>query len=316
MKKTLSLAAAILALSLSACSSIPDKPVTEPLETEELSKAMKSDSLFAEVYEYARFCTALMSETEKARYSEISYRRALDYARYIEDGEHWDKQRAKYEKEWEKQNDELGAEVDKEIERVRKSIDESGIYDKVSIELKDIKDKPVYFLFSSFSSTIGFSFEVVPLAGTINELDFAYGFVNPYNKKNEFEFLASKRITKREIADTAIIAGRDVSLETGTAPTKEELLKEMGFMVIPLEVVMGSDTVSIHARDIADNVLKCICINKAKFPKAYEHSRDLAMRELFPDKVMGRNKYVKEKEKEEKKQKDELCYEFFIIDLE
>lgn len=93
----------IVTFLLSSCSNISNKPVSEKMSTEELSKAIKSDTLFAEFYENIREEVEEMSDIKKATYSDVTYRRLFKYVKFLQYTTYWKPLSEKWEKEW--QND-------------------------------------------------------------------------------------------------------------------------------------------------------------------------------------------------------------------
>lgn len=93
----------IVTFLLSSCSNISNKPVSEKMSTEELSKAIKSDTLFAEFYENIRKEVEEMSDIKKATYSDVTYRRLFKYVKFLQYTTYWKPLSEKWEKEW--QND-------------------------------------------------------------------------------------------------------------------------------------------------------------------------------------------------------------------
>lgn len=65
--KRLSLLIFGLAMILSSCSNISDKPISEKLSTDELSKAIKSDTLFTDFYENIRKSVDEMDDIKKSK---------------------------------------------------------------------------------------------------------------------------------------------------------------------------------------------------------------------------------------------------------
>ena len=70
-----SIFAAVLVIIAASCSSIPNKSVFESLDTKELAKAIKSDELFERVYEDYSKAASCFNEIEKAKYSDITWRK-------------------------------------------------------------------------------------------------------------------------------------------------------------------------------------------------------------------------------------------------
>lgn len=89
-----------------SCNRLPNKPFYEPLTLDELSKAIKADSAFADFYEDLRDDRSIneMSDVQKAKYRKVTYARLYKYMNYAND---WERRREldsisslKWEKEY------------------------------------------------------------------------------------------------------------------------------------------------------------------------------------------------------------------------
>lgn len=313
MKKTSLIIAAAAAIAFASCSNIPDKPVTDELTAEEVKKAVQSDSLFADLYDFARFRSSFMQSAEIARFSGLTYRNALEYIHFTDDSAFWDKQREQMTAEWNAENAKALQKTDSVIESWRDSISATHISDYIRITPVAANEKPTYFLYASTYRKMALTFEVEALK-PIDELIFSYGFINNKAKDN-FDFVATEKMTG-DFREKRRIEGRNFVTTEYPLPDLDEFQTRLGLFILPETVVSGNDTVSINTAGIPINILKCLCINKVKFPAAYEKHRARAMQELFPDYAISENKYVKERIKDMKKAKDSLAYEFFLMDLE
>ena len=73
----------VISFLIASCNKISDKPVSEKLSTDELSKAIKSDTLFADFYEEIRKEVDDMSDIKKATYNDVTYRRLFQYVKFL-----------------------------------------------------------------------------------------------------------------------------------------------------------------------------------------------------------------------------------------
>lgn len=308
------LIAFIAAASLSACSNIPDKPVTEELTAKEVTAAVKSDSLFAKLYDIARFRSALMQSAEAARYKELSYKDALKYLHYIEDSAYWNKQKTEMTEEWNVRNKFYLGKTDSVINAYRKNISSTHISDYINIFPVSVTERRSYFLFSSKYRTMAFDFEISAPRENIKKLIFSYGFIDNIDKDN-FNFAATEFYDGRISNEKQKYSGQKFAVYTYPLPDLKEFENELGLFILPqLLVFDNNDTINVRTDTIPVNILKCICINKAKYPAAYEKHRARAMQELFNEQANDKNKYVEDRIKDMKKEENELAYEFFQIE--
>lgn len=90
----------VVTFVLNSCNNISNKHISEKLSTEELSAAIKSDSLFADFYEHVRKVVDNMSDIKKAKYNDITYRRLFKYIKFSNDTAYWKPLSEEWEKEW------------------------------------------------------------------------------------------------------------------------------------------------------------------------------------------------------------------------
>lgn len=92
MKKILlALMLCLVSILWMGCNKIPNKPIYEELTINELAKAIAKDSSFEFFYDYILNDRDIqnMSATQKARYKDITYKRAFKYSKY-ENEIRWD----------------------------------------------------------------------------------------------------------------------------------------------------------------------------------------------------------------------------------
>lgn len=136
----------IITILASSCSDIPNKSIFEKLDMKELAKAIESDPAFADFYEELREAANddKMSETEKATYYKITYRKLFDYVKFIRNTDYWIPLRREWENEW---NDKYGAylpKADSVINYWKKYLEDNALDKYVKIELARI-NKTYYY---------------------------------------------------------------------------------------------------------------------------------------------------------------------------
>ena len=77
-----------LTIILSSCSNISDKKVSEKLSTNELSIAIKSDTMFTSFYENIRKSVDEIDDIKKANFNEVTYSRLFEYYKFLLDTTH------------------------------------------------------------------------------------------------------------------------------------------------------------------------------------------------------------------------------------
>ena len=179
----------VVAFALSSCNSVSNKPVSEKLSTEELSKAIKSDTLFTSFYEHIRKEVDDMSDIKKAKFNDVTYRRLFKYVKFLQDTTYWKPLSEKWDKEWESEYGVYLPKADSVLNYWKKYLEENSLDKYVSIELARI-DKE-YYTYAGGLKEVNLGFKLTPLQGTIEQIRFNYGYKPKisgdskyYSKKN------------------------------------------------------------------------------------------------------------------------------------
>jgi hypothetical protein len=175
----------VFAIILSSCSKISDKPVSEKLSTDELSKAIKSDTLFTIFYEGIRKNVDEMDDIKKAKFNEVTYRRLFKYVKYLQDTTYWKPLTEKWEKEWEKDFGIYSTKADSTLNYWKKYLAENSLDKYVKVELAQI-DKDYYDYIGELKE-VSLGFKLTPLQGTIEQIRFNYGYKAKINGDKYYE---------------------------------------------------------------------------------------------------------------------------------
>jgi hypothetical protein len=174
-----------LAIILSSCNKISDKPVSEKLSTDELSDAIKSDTSFTSFYENIRKKVDDIDDIKKAKFNDVTYRRLFKYYKFLQDTIYWKPFNEKWEKEW--KND-FGIDITKADSTVnywKKYLAENSLDKYVKVELAQI-DKEYYDYIGELKE-VNLGFRLTPLQGTIEQIRFNYGYQAKINGDKYFE---------------------------------------------------------------------------------------------------------------------------------
>lgn len=174
-----------LAIILSSCNSISDKSVSEKLNTEELSKAIKGDTLFSSFYENIRKGVDEMDDIKKAKFNDVTYRRLFKYFKFLRDTTYWNPLSEKWEKEWKKEYGVYLPKVDSTLKYWKKYLQENSLNKYVNVELAQI-DKD-YYEYAGGLKEVNLGFRLTPLQGAIEQLRFNYGYKAKINGDKYFE---------------------------------------------------------------------------------------------------------------------------------
>ena len=178
--------AAVLVIIAASCSSIPNKSVFESLDTKELAKAIKSDELFERVYEDYSKAASCFNEIEKAKYSDITWRKIYKAEKFQNDTAYVNPLFKEWVNEW---NDKYGCydeKVDSVLARWKKYKDDNSLSRFVSVEFAEL-DKE-YYSYDYEVKNVNLGFRLIPKDGTIQQIKFNYRFsakINPaYGEKH------------------------------------------------------------------------------------------------------------------------------------
>lgn len=165
---------------LASCSTIPDKSVFVPLDSKELAKAMKSDSLFESFYTELREDVKDFNEIEKAKFSDITYRKLFKAESYFEDTAISGPIYRKWVTEWNEKFGMLEKNVDSVIAYWQDYKRTNGLDRFVSIEFA-VLDKD-YYSYSYDVKDVNMGFRLTPIEGTIEQVKFTYRYSAKINR--------------------------------------------------------------------------------------------------------------------------------------
>lgn len=165
---------------LVACSSIPDKSVFVPLESPELAKAMKSDSLFESFYTDLRVEVDDFNEIEKAKFSDITYRKLFRAEVYLKDTTISGPLYRKWVSEWNEKYGSFDSKVDSVITYWQNYKRTNGLDRFLSVEFA-VLDKD-YYSYSYDVKNVNLGFRLTPIEGTIEQVKFTYRYSAKINR--------------------------------------------------------------------------------------------------------------------------------------
>ncbi len=161
-------------LTLSSCSNIPNKPVSEKLSVDELAKVIKSDTSFNSFYEHLRREVDEMDDIKKATFNEVNYRRLFKYVKFLKDTIYWKPLNEKWEKEWKKEYGIYSKKADSTIDYWKTFLAQNSLDKYVKVELAKI-DK-YYYTYIGDLKEVYLGFKLTPLQGPIEQIRFNYSY--------------------------------------------------------------------------------------------------------------------------------------------
>lgn len=292
----------------SSCSSIPDKPVFEKLSTDELSKAIKSDTMFTSFYENIRKNVDEMDDIKKAKFNDVTYSRLFEYYKFILDTTYWKPLSKKWEREWEREFGIYSTKADSIINYWKKYLAENSLDKYVKIELVNISKD--YYDYIGELKEVNLGFRMTPLEGPVQQIRFDYGYKakiygdDMYYEKHrciEIDPLNSSRIGywKVDYSDEDKFAGKNV----------ETFLRDYNMYIEVVEI--RKDGVNISTADFAvpKEVTECLEVEK-EYPTLFEMYKDDLTKNLIKKDYIGKWDYSNKKAKEIQENEDKLCHDF------
>ena len=189
-------AALVLNISLTSCSSLEDKPITEPLSMDERNQLIAKDVNYAFVFGILDYVeqhrNVPLTSSEKKTMSGLSYKRLNKFMSEWQSGDKKKEIEEKYEKEWNRKYDAYCNKVDSINDYWLDYIKTFNPENYVKIELVDILDKTDVFL-----GYVKVLLRLTPLKGSVSNVEAYFGFDgmmgrNPLNVTESF----SSPITK------------------------------------------------------------------------------------------------------------------------
>lgn len=298
-----------LTIIISSCNNIPNKPVSEKLSMEELSKAIKSDTMFTHFYENIRKSVDEMDDIKKAKFNDVTYSRLFDYYKFLQDTTYWRPLSKKWEKDWEKEYGIYSIKADSTINYWKKYLEENSLNKYVKIELVDISKE--YYDYVGGLKEVNLGFRLTPLQGAVQQIRFDYGYIAKIHGDNKYydkhsciktDPLNSSQINYWEVgySDRDKFAGKNI----------ESFLRDYYVYIEVLEI--RKDGINMRTEDLAipEVVTKFLEIEK-EYPILIDLYKDDIITNLIKNDYIGRWKYRNKKAEEIEEKEDKLCYDFF-----
>lgn len=306
--KRLSLLIFVLAMILSSCSNISDRPISEKLSTDELSKAIKSDTLFTDFYENLRKSVDEMDDIKKAKFNDVTYRRFFKYYKFLQDTTYWKPKSENWEKEWEKDFGVYITKADSTLNYWKKYLAENSLDKYVKIELANIRKE--YYDYIGELKEVNLGFRMTPLQGTVQQIRFNYGYKakihgdNNYYEKHkciETDPLSSPRIGYWEVdySDRNKFAGKNV----------ETFLRDYNMHIEVVEIRKDGVNMSTADFSVPEEVTKCLEVEN-EYPSLFEMYKEDIIKNLIDKNYLGKWEYINKKADEIREKEDKLCFDF------
>jgi hypothetical protein len=297
----------VAVFALSSCSNVSNKPIFEKLSTEELSKCMKEDKLFAEFYENIRNNVDYASDIEKATYNDITYNRLFNYLKFLRDTSYFDPLSEKWKKEWVSEYGVYLPKADSVLNYWKNYLEENSLNKYVKIELVDI-DKEYYSYYNNLLKEVNLGFRLTPLQGTIEQINFNY----TYQEKKDEEWY--KRPGKHYCISTQPFSTSTIRYDEVDFSDKNKFASYNveTFLIdynLYIEITdIQKDGVNITTKDFLIPTIVSTCLEYEKNYIFRRYEDDL-IKELINENYIIYEDYLHNKYDEICEKKDKLCYD-------
>jgi len=298
----------VISFLIASCNKISDKPVSEKLSTDELSKAIKSDTLFADFYEEIRKEVDDMSDIKKATYNDVTYRRLFQYVKFLQDTTYWNPLYEKWNEEWEREYGVYLPKADSVINYWKKYLDENSLDKYVKVELAKI-DKE-YYSYSYDIRDVYLGFRLTPLQGAIEQIVFTYGYQAKIHEDSKYYekhrcrsttpfFTPTIRYWEVDYSDRKLFSGHTV----------ETFLRDYNLYIDVTHIRKDGINISTNDYNIPEEVSDYL-----KFGEnddiMQDYYKEKIIKELINKDYLRCWEYYEKQADVLKEKKDKLCFDF------
>ena len=282
---------------LISCSNPADVSIYDDLPIDNLKSMVKTDSLYAEIYESTELMKKISSKLDLVNYSGITYQMLYDYRKESDDSLKWNKIKEKYRLEWEKEYSIYDKKFDSIINYWDVKYENERSIDKY-IKVEPVGLKTDYYTYTSGIRDAFIRFRLTNLSGkTISGTNFRFKIVakidddgdkGVYGPKYDGDTSyirdwngcrstavfnnSTSGLWKVDYSDEDIVGGK--SLKT--------LLETHNIYVIPYKIRVGNKNIeALSYRDIPFEIRKY---------KEYIEKKDSSMADLYKADVI--NEYL------------------------
>lgn len=164
-------------LIMFSCSNPADVSIYDDLPIDNLKSMVKTDSLYAEIYESTELMKKFSSKLDVVNYSGITYQMLYDYRKESDDLLKWNKIKEKYRLEWEKEYSIYDKKFDSIINYWDVKYENERSIDKY-IKVEPVGLKTDYYTYTSGIRDASIRFRLTNLSGkTISGTNFRYKIV-------------------------------------------------------------------------------------------------------------------------------------------
>ena len=307
----------ILVLFLTACGSIPNKPITRTLTKEELQKAVDKDSTFKKTYEIIKARTILGALTDPSinKYRTLTYKRVHKFIRFAGDSVYFNNLLSNAEKQWEKEYSHYYPQVDSLSEQWRIYIDELAPKNFVSIEAVGMEKE--YYSYIHEVKKIFLQFRIRPIKAQVSDIYFGYAF----RKKDSDSTKQFSRYDKTWCRETGTITSTYTGSWAVSNHALEQVLKEISFedFINEYEIVYFVDKLKKDGEEISLKELRKEVPPEIRGYWAHENkpNRDIYVKSIveniFKEPYITKDEYLLDIKRKELRKKDDLVLSFLTF---
>lgn len=287
-----------------------NKSIFEPLALKELDEAIKKDSLFSIFYEQVQAINenTLDTDSKKAKYADLTYRRAYDLFFYQDTVLYRD-----LSKEWKSKYANYSTKADSIINYWKQLKKENSLDQYVKIEVANITTK--YYSFGGVDD-VNIGFRLTPLKETIEQLRFSY-LIEPKINQDESKSIYSSILDKSWCLSTSPFSKPVVKYwEVGYSNEKKLAGETAETLLRDYNVKIEIDKVRIGGRNYSTDDIKLPHCVEMYLEYGGSYYIDDIIQEYIDNNYIPLYKYITDGINNRLKEKDALAFEYLNLPTE
>lgn len=290
---------------MAGCSNCMKKSILEPLNVDELRKALKSDSTFTDFYKDVQELREWINKSDirQAKYGEVTYKRIKKYDNKINDTAYVKDLYSTISGEYYLLYPDYSKQVDSIMQYWQNYRNQNTLDSLVLIEFDDLYKE--YYSYSGDIRDVNIGFKITPLKGAIEQLIFKYDMQSKIASTGVLGYGAHRCLCSSPIYSSTTkywecdYSDRDVLGSKSVSAVK----RDYAFLIEIIEVRMNGENMSERLSMIPQSVSWAL---KSSYPEIYE---DDIIKELLDKNYVSFYDFSKPKYEEEYKKIDPLVFE-------
>lgn len=300
---------ALLACALfCSCNSVPNQSIMEPIDYKELGDIIKKDSSFAFFYFWLQGDIEGLSDIDKARFKDVTYRKLYSLFKFSNDTTKINPLKEKWTDEWNEIYGGYGAKGDSAINYWIKYKEEHSLSKNVKIEFVSL-DKTYYRYINAIES-VNFAFRLTPLQGGVDQIRFNYRCAP---KINDVKYAEAHNCIYTKPFDSPIVRYWEADYSDRSRlehVSTDEFIRDYNIVFEVTEMRKDGVNYSIDDLNIPASVVALLETDSVKNPYLYNIKKETLIKEVVSADYKGCSEFVSEQLSSLLKKKFPNEYEF------